>query len=96
MAYAYDAQPVFTGLVYAFDPYDCSQCKTELATAKTSIISEGQAILSAFAVGSGSLPCNTAICLTGKEAYFLPLSNGVLLLGTMASGMIVIRKKKKK
>lgn len=70
-----------------------AQCKSDLASAKTSIIAEGKAIFSAFAAGSGSLPCNTAICLTGKESYFQPFANGVLLLGTMASGLIVFRKK---
>ncbi|MFA7239875.1 MAG: hypothetical protein WC091_07160 [Sulfuricellaceae bacterium] len=71
-------------------------CKSDLAIAKTSITTEAKSILTAYITGTGSLPCGTLICLTGKESFFQPIANGVLLLGTMASTLIVIRKKRKK
>ena len=76
---------------------DClEKCKADLAAAKTSITADGQALLAAFTAVPGALPCNTTICLTGKEAMFQPMADGVLLLGSLASGLIVMRKRRKK
>lgn len=75
------------------------QCKADLKAEKTTIETEGKTLLAKFQPGTGALPCDNSeygICLAGKEAFFAPIANGVLLLGTMASGLIIFRKKKQK
>lgn len=72
------------------------ECKADLAAAKTAIQTEGNSLIANLAgSGAAAAPCiQPYFCFTGQEAFFQPIVNGVLLLGTVMSSAIVFRKKK--
>lgn len=83
-------------LAYDFGASCIPDCKTNLAVAKTAITTNGKSLIANLA-GSGiaTAPCfQPYFCFTGQEASFQPVVNGVLLLGSVMSSVIVFRKKK--
>lgn len=86
---------------FGFGSLACiNDCKAQLTAVKASIQSDAATLLSFPITTSSGLSCNSSqninICMTGKEAYFQPVSNGVLFMGGLASFLIVTNRKKKK